>query len=209
MNFLKNNFLYVIIFVLSFIVLLQRCGKSKIQSQDPIVTVKIDTLYKDTIIYQKAKPGKKEVIKDTSWLHDTIYNPPVDTTQNCLELHKKYVDLGNKYYSKNIQTTNFQHKYGTIKIVDTVTKNEIIGSELTANLVIPEVTKTVTIEKTLEPKRQVYVGAGLYGNQIRPISMANVGLLYKDKKDRIYQVNIGYNGQVQYGVSTFWKLKLK
>jgi hypothetical protein len=209
MNFLKNNFLYVIIFVLVAVVLLQRCGGKPIVDSKPKIEIKIDTVYHDTTIYAKAKPKPPIVIIDTFWRKDTSNTPLVDTSQNCSSLYKKYVELGDKYYSKNIYTTEFKHAYGKVKIIDTISQNNLLGSQMIADLSIPEVTKTITITNPYVPTRQLYIGGGLYGNTVNPVSMAHVGLLYKDKKDKIYQLSVGYNGQIQYGISTYWKLRLK
>jgi hypothetical protein len=83
----------------------------------------------------------------------------------------------------------------------------IIGNSIAYNVTIPE--KIVTITKTLPPVKQFYIGGGLFGNQLNPINSANVGLLYKDRQDRVYNFTVGYNGQIVYGFSTYWKIRFK
>jgi hypothetical protein len=41
--------------------------------------------------------------------------------------------------------------------------------------------------------------------------MVTPGLLYKDRKDKIYQVNciINNEGNIYYGVGMYWKIRLK
>jgi hypothetical protein len=78
------------------------------------------------------------------------------------------------------------------------------------NFKIPIVTKTVTITKQAEPKRQVYIGANLFGDKTQ-LQLFSPGVLYKTKKDHIYQANIGINfdGSFNYGIGMYYKIKLK
>jgi len=40
--------------------------------------------------------------------------------------------------------------------------------------------------------------------------MLDIGGLYKDRKDRVFGLSVGYDGtQVVYGVSSYWKIKFK
>jgi hypothetical protein len=41
--------------------------------------------------------------------------------------------------------------------------------------------------------------------------MITPGLLYKDRKDRVYQLNVGVNfdGTLTYGLGAYWKINLK
>ena len=57
----------------------------------------------------------------------------------------------------------------------------------------------------------MYIGGGLQGNQYNIINSINGGILYKNKKDQIYGLSVGINtnGQEVYGVSSYWKIKLK
>ena len=57
----------------------------------------------------------------------------------------------------------------------------------------------------------MYIGGGLQGNQYNIINSINGGLLYKNKKDQIYGLSVGINtnGQIVYGISSYWKIKFK
>jgi len=99
---------------------------------------------------------------------------------------------------------------GTITVIDTVWLNKLKERTYIKNYKIPLVTKTTTIIKQPDPKRQFFIGGNLFGdtNKLQSISP---GVIYKDKKDRVYQANIGVNfdGQIIYGVGTYWKLNFK
>jgi hypothetical protein len=75
---------------------------------------------------------------------------------------------------------------------------------------IPFVTKTVTITKQADPKRQMYIGGNVFGDKSN-IQLVSPGILYKTKKDHIYQANVGINfdGTITYGVGIYYKIKLK
>ena len=121
---------------------------------------------------------------------------------------KQYNSLDDKYFTEHIFKTDYKlGTYGTASVFDTVVANMIIGNSIAYNVTIPE--KTVTVFKTQPAVRQLFIGGGLFGNQINPINSAHVGLLYKDRQDRIFGVSIGYNGQLVYGFSTYWKIKLR
>ena len=89
-----------------------------------------------------------------------------------------------------------------------VQQNKFLGRSYITNVTIPE--KTITITNTLHPKptRQFYIGGGISGNKTSLINSVNVGLLYKDRRDRIFGIGASYNGQINYGVQSYWKIKL-
>jgi hypothetical protein len=198
---MKLNILYIIIGVLIITVLLQRCGGGSASIPPP----KIDTIINYIEVHDTVK-GRTKFIKgdvDTLWMDSLIYVP--DTSYE--HLLEQYKNLGNKYFSTNIFKSDFElGQYGKAIITDSIKANQLISSSISYNLSIPE--KTITIEKQAPLKKQVYLGLGVYGNKNIPISGAYVGALYKDRKDRIFGYNIGYNNSLQIGISSYWKLKL-
>jgi hypothetical protein len=114
------------------------------------------------------------------------------------------------YSMKNIYRDSIPiDTFGYVKLIDTIQENRFLGRSFVTNITIPE--KTITTTKTiiLPPVRQFYIGGGLMGNRFSLINSASAGLLYKDKQDRIFGVSVGIgNGQLSYGVSSYWKIKL-
>lgn len=197
-----NNLLYIVIGVLILIVLLQRCGGGEPQVAP---APKIDTVIKYIKIHDTIK-GKPKYIKgetDTSWITLIQYVP--DT--NYPKLLQQYKALGGYHFTRNTYKTKFPIKYGVATVTDTVFGNELISSNLELDVVFPE--KTVTITKQAPPVKQLYIGTFLTGDKKDFINSINVGLLYKDRKDKIFGLSLGYNnvGTIQYGASSYWKIK--
>lgn len=154
---------------------------------------------------------------------DTIYKVFKDTvTRNVRVVSVKYipvketiftsVDTCNKEYNRQTvyRDTIKLDSIGGITIIDTVFKNKLGKRTIFKDYKIPLVTKTVTIIKAQQPNRQLYIGGKLFGDR-RSLQMITPGLLYKDRKDRIYMANVGVNfdGSITYGVGAYFKIKLK
>jgi hypothetical protein len=162
--------------------------------------------------------------KETTYVKtDTIWKETKDTiTKNVKVISVKYIPVKETIF-KNIDTCNKEYNkqtiyrdtikldsIGDIKIIDTVFQNRLGKRTIFKDYKIPLVTKTITIIKAQQPNRQLYIGGNLFGDR-RTLQMITPGLLYKDKKDRIYQLNVGVNfdGTFTYGVGTYFKIKIK
>jgi hypothetical protein len=55
----------------------------------------------------------------------------------------------------------------------------------------------------------LFFGGGVQGNQTLGVTGANVGLLYKSKKDKIVGLNVGstIGEKLTFGISSYWKIK--
>jgi hypothetical protein len=201
---MKIKFSYLVIGILVAIIFLQRScnGEQRSFTPEPIVTT--DTIWKTThdTVYKNVTVLKKEYIK----LQGEQYTSgeTIDTCkarfQNLLKEH-----LVRTVYSDTLKLDSL----GTIVVRDTVWLNKLYGKrEYIKDYKIPFVTKTIT--KPEPPKRQMYVGGNLFGNS-NSMQGVTPGLLYKNKKDQIYQVNVGINfdGTITYGLGAYWKIKLK
>jgi len=200
---MKNNFFIGIIAILMLIVLLQRssCTPKTTPALPHIDTVtKLVTIHDITpgrTIFLKAK-------KDTIWKDSIQYRP--DTSY--AGLLKQYDSAITRYFTEHIFKTDYKlGTYGTASVYDTVVANMIIGNSIAYNVTIPE--KIVTIIKPYVPVRQFYLGGGLYGNSLSPVKSAHVGLLYKDRQDKIFIGSVGFDGQIVYGFQSYWKIRLK
>jgi len=199
----SNNFFIVIIAVLMFIVLLQR---STYMPKHIPTSPKIDTVTNIIVIHDTVlgKPIFLKAKKDTLWRDSISYKP--DTSY--AGLLKQYDSVVTKHFTEHIFKTDYKlGTYGTASVLDTIVANMIIGNSITYTVTIPE--KTVTITKPYSPVRQFYVGGGLYGSPLTPIKSAHIGLLYKDRQDRIFIGSIGFDQQPVYGFQSYWKIKLK
>ena len=197
-----NNILSIAILILAVIIVLQRSNSSPDIIEKPIVIR--DTIWqkKDSVIYTSPKVVQTIPIKIISekYLPDPNYDKLVLQYQELVKLH----------LAKNIQKDSVKiDSIGFIKVTDTVQNNIVQNRKWEYNIKYPIVKETIT----QPPKKanQLYIGGGLQGNQYNIINSVNGGLLYKNKKDQIYGLSVGINtnGQVVYGVSSYWKIKFK
>jgi len=199
-----GNLPYLVIIILIIIILIKSGDKTIVNGPE---VIKRDTITK-YITVRDTIPGKIIYIKskvDTSiWIKKADFKP--DTTYSGLI--KQYKSLGNSYFAVNTFSTKYKiGDYGFIIVNDTITENKLDSSSININLVIPE--KTITVTETAPPKRQVYIGMILMGQQGSFLNSAHISGLLKDKKDRLYGASIGFNGQPVYGFSTYLKIKVK
>ena len=197
-----NNILSVAILILAVIIVLQRSNSSPDIIEKPIVVR--DTIWqkKDSVIYTSPKVVQTIPIKIISekYLPDPNYDKLVLQYQELVKLH----------LAKNIQKDSVKiDSIGFVKITDTVQNNIVQNRKWEYNIKYPIIKETVI----QPPKKvnQLYIGGGLQGNQYNIINSINGGILYKNKKDQIYELSVGLNtnGQVVYGVSSYWKIKFK
>jgi hypothetical protein len=205
-----NKLPYIVIIILLVVIFLQRTGcKNSNPCTIDTMLVKHDTTY---ISIHDTVKGASIFISgkvDTLWKHDSFYEP----SNNYDTLLKQYDDLVNKYFTTKLYKTRFPIKnYGYVDVYDSVLCNSLKSSKLINNLLIPETHDTVRLIHIQhdEPKRQLYIGGSVFfQNDIDPLTGIQIGLLYKDKKDRIFTISTIYDGGFSYGAGCYWKIKLK
>jgi hypothetical protein len=181
-----------------------RSCDSGIFSRPQIDTVRVvDTLWqkKDSVIIKKIKI--KEVI------HDTIELSSFKPHSNYDSLKAHYLAMAGLFTNKNIyhDSLHIPEIKGLIVIKDTMQKNMVLGRGFHVSYSLPTVKETLTITKTNPPRRMFFGGLGASLTANHP--QINLGLMYKDRRDRMYG---GFalvdprNNQVTYGVQTYWKL---
>lgn len=175
----------------------------------------------------EAKPNDTVTVHDTTWqIHDSIIVKKVPVTKeviveiasrpemlpdtNYATLKRQYeallqLYLNQKFYSDTLRISTF----GYILVQDSVRENKLTNRKTRENYQIPIVKETKTITKYAPPTRNIYVGAGVMANNSLGIRGAEAGLIYKTKKDKLYQIStsIDLDGQVMYGASYFYKIK--
>ena len=197
-----NNILSIAILILAVIIVLQRSNSSPDIIEKPIILR--DTIWqkKDSVIYTSPKVIQTIPIKIISekYLPDPNYDKLVLQYQELVKLH----------LAKNIQKDSVKiDSIGFVKVTDTVQNNIVQNRKWEYNIKYPIIKETVI----QPPKKvnQLYIGGGLQGTQYNIINSINGGILYKNKKDQLYGLSVGINtnGQVVYGVSSYWKIKFK
>ena len=195
-----NIIAYLTIAILIFIILLQnQCSGPKTppkETRDTVIVYKhtVDTIPGKTV-YLKGKS-----IKDTVWLKE---NKPDTTYKGLLQ---QYTLLGNNHFEQRVFKTDFPiADYGSVTVYDTIKANLLIGSSIITDLNIP--VTTITIEKEAPLKTKLYYGITLTGTKTLPINGIFGDLLLQTKKEKIYSLGVGWNGEVTYKGSIYWPLK--
>ena len=204
---MKSLKVSIIMFVISMVLLVlfmrERSRNTEVKPNDTITVH--DTTWKryDSIIVKKVPIYKEVIVEVTS-------KPEMLPDTNYARLKEQYMALLKLYINKFVYKDTIKvGEYGYIAVLDTVKENKIVYRRTRDNFNIPVVKETKTITKYAPPVRQLYVGGGVMVNNTIGIRGAEAGLLYKTKKDAIYNLsaNIDINGNVMYGVNYFYKLK--
>lgn len=199
-----NKFYLGIIAVLIAIIFLQRACTPQV-TPEVIPQVTYDTILKhDTSVVVKK-------MKITS--HDTTYIPedPIYMLDTSCDLVKtRFQKIVKAHTTKNMYIdTILIDTFGKIYVYDTVQFNTLGNRGIVKNYTIPIITRTIKVPA--EPKRQLYVGGGLLATKDLIINAAELGLIYKTKKDQMYGVKaqLDFKGNLSYGLQSYWKISLK
>ncbi len=212
-DWIFKNIQIVIILVLVGIVFLQKSCQSPPITDDPnTVTINkkhyeylkshIDTVYRTEHIYYKGNPIPGDI----------IYIPiptdePIDTTKILQDYFSKVP------YSETVKIFKDNYDFGTLTVNDTVYKNRLFHRDYRFDLIIPEINTTIVVKEL--PKRQLFIGAGLNFDNINIINSIYTGIMYKDRKDHLFGINLGISTQFDQkitpyvGGSMYWKISLK
>lgn len=204
-NQIKNYFIIGTIAVLVFIILLQRACTDEIFEPKETTFVKTDTIWVHTVDTIIKKVKEKSIVYVKPKGPQYIPSEDIDTCNARFNfLLKEHTALS--VYSDTLKLDSI----GKITIIDTVWLNKLKQRTYIKDYKIPFVTKTVTIIKEQDPKRQLYIGGNLFGDK-GTLQILTPGILYKTRKDQIYQLNAGINfdGTITYGLGMYWKIKLK
>jgi hypothetical protein len=197
----------IIVGLTAFIFFNRGCEKgSGIKGPDTLVVH--DTTWQ---IHDKTIIKEVPVIKEIPVSHEVLVKTYQADT-NYPGLKKQYEELVKKYASRRVYKDSVKvGTHGYIEVIDTVGENKLGKRTTKDNFKIPIVKETMTITKYAEPTRQLYVGGGVNSTSLTNFRSVEAGLLYKTKKDQIFgaKVAVAVDGSVTYGVSSYWKVKLK
>lgn len=191
--------------IILFVWLTFRGGKSVnpgVPTIDTVITVVHH--YHDSTITTTLQPTNVTVTK----LIPTKYIP--DSTYEGLK--KQYMDrldsfLATVTYSDTLKIDSI----GYVRIQDTVSMNRNIGRSYNYKIDQPEKVTTITIREPYKPKNQFYLGGGTGITTQGSIDQLNLGLMFKNKRDRVIGLSGGYNFPLkapQINLSFYTKLKL-
>ena len=227
-SILRKYFKEILIIGLIIVILLMRAcsGDSSVQEKDIVnVDGKDYELFEqkiDTVFIEKTIEVPKYVPKYITKVETVTVEVPADVDS---------LKVVEDYYAKYIvkDTLNLTYEFGpeiTIDslgtkpnpslgfgfLTDTISQNKILSRKIEWNFQIPTIYNTKIVKEL--PKRQFYYGVGADFNKTDFIQSAKFGILYKDKKDKIFGLNLGVlnanNNVTPYvGGSLYWKLSFK
>jgi hypothetical protein len=204
---IKTLFILILVAILIF----KQCGGKK-EEVKPVDTVKIDgkkydVVKKETEIkyVDKVKIVNK---KGEDIYHDTTIYVPVPQDVDTV----KILSL---YHAKNVfkDTLKLDDSLGIVTVVDTIQKNTILNRSFNAKVREKVIRDVVYLKE--QPRRQVFIGPQIGLNNQEVLKTLSLGLLYKDKKDKIYHIGAGVINQTPNSLSPvinggmFWKIQLK
>ena len=199
---IKNNISYWLIATLIAIILLQRSCNGSNDKDLVKQTVKTDTVWKET------KDTVFKTVKVTNIKYVPLKDKKYTVSDNCDSSKVRLDNLLKEHLVRTVYADTIKlDSLGTIVVKDTVWLNKLYGKrEYIKDYKIPFVTKTIT--KKEDPKRQMYIGGNAF---IGTSGLLVPGLIYKDRKDRVYQANVGvgFNGSINYGFGMYWKINLR
>lgn len=199
MNKLLTGIIVVLVLYVAFAK--NGCRPTEHKKSDTLIVHDTAWTVHDSLIYSKPLPG------------EIVYMPPsveylADT--NYARLKVQYDSLLKEFFAlKTYYDTVRLDTLGYVSIIDSVQKNGLMGRSFHTNYKIPTVTVTKTITHYAPPKANLFFGGGVQGNQTLGVTGAHLGILYKSKKDKIVGINVGstINEQLNYGISSYWKIK--
>ena len=159
-------------------------------------------------IYVEGKPY--EVIKNTTDTVTVVDTKVVfkkgKTIYNKVIVEKKIevltpvlvdtMSILKGYYSKVSykDTLRLPDSLGTVSILGTITQNKILDRTFNASIKQRIIKDTVNVKEL--PKTKIYYGPEGGFNHTNFVSHLGVAVLVKTKKDRIYNLGVGYSSQV-------------
>lgn len=212
----RLKFSYYVIIGLAILLILQQACECEGSTTGVTTKTKIETKwYPVTDTVEKLVP-----VKEISYIPaDPLKYPVGENFDDCKENFQKLLKdyLAKTTYADTIRLEApdpldilKMKNIGTITVIDTVKFNKLTKRTYLKDYKIPVTTITNNITKDAPAVRQVYLGGGLAGNQTQ-LQSVNPGILYKTKKDAIYQFNVNINtdGNVIYNIGRYWKISLR
>tara|TARA_B110000503_G_scaffold96278_1_gene144835 strand:+ start:1388 stop:2095 length:708 start_codon:yes stop_codon:yes gene_type:complete len=217
----------LIIGLIGIILLMRACSGDTIV--DPTDIVKVDgkdyeliSQTIDTVFINKIVHVPKYVPKYIDRVVEKIVEIPadIDSLQIIEAYYSKYVvkdTLKLTYeFAPEITIDSIGTKpnptLGFGVVTDIITQNKILSRDIVWNFEVPTIYNTKVVKEL--PKRKLYYGIGAGFDNTNFINNAKFGLLYKDKKDKIWALDLGalnVNNTVQpyIGGSIYWKISFK
>lgn len=180
--------IYQLVILALILLLLWKWNCGGQQHCPPVTTtIKTDTLWKpqpkDSSDWSKPEPGKvtqgktpqpKIVIREVPGEKPDTFFIAVDTAAILAD-----------YYARADYDTTYKFPGGNIQVQNVVFQNRLQLQRVLPTFNTMQVTTTIT--KAEKKRRQFYIGVTGYGGKQYPLYGAGASILYKDRKDRMYE----------------------
>ena len=190
MDFIKKNFQFLITIGLALFIVILTCNRP---APAPVIEIVRDTQWvkTDPIIVPDYQPLPYET--QVPIVIPGTYTPAPNA--DMAEVKKMLAELNQKYYAINKYNDNLKLKdsignvIADVNLSDDISENTVKNRKYGYTLNYPKITETITIKDP--PRRGLYYGAGITGTTSPSINGFKTGLIYKDKKENMYQVEVG------------------
>lgn len=211
-DLISKNFLPLIIIALLVVLMVQRCGSNgqdRRNTSDTVTKVVTVQIPQPPVFIPQYTPVQ------TSSTQPIVIPSQYRPSDDLQQLMTQYNELVTKYLSMNTYKDSITlkdtagNRVGVVNIEDAISENKIQSRKPDYQLYFPQTTITTTItNKIYEKTRQLYIGGDIMGNKDNYINQVSLGLLYKDKKDRLGGIKIGLDSKANmyYGVQMYFKL---
>lgn len=205
-----KNIIILILIILIIIILLNPKGCIPLRSK-PVYISQIDSIpyfVHDTLIEEVEIEVPVETIVEVEKQVEVPVYQPVDTMLILKD-----------YNSKNIfsNVLTLSNNNGSITLIDTISQNKIIGRSFKEKIKSKIVRDTIEIKES--PKNKMYFGINTNFNREDFVRNVGVGLIFKTKGDKLFQLGAGVTNRTVDGVNgtlspyinggVYWKIKIK
>ncbi len=201
---------HIIIVLLLLIALFEFINPRGLMPNRTLTVVQTDSIpyaVHDTIPYEVEVEVEVPVEYEVQVaVHDTILTP-VDTAA-----------ILKVFYAKNEikETLNLPNGLGTIALNETISENKVLSRSFDAKVKQKVINDTIY---TPEPKKtQLFFGFDANFDKPNVVRLMGLGLVLKDKRDRLYKVSTGVDNTVVNGLTgqfepyvgggVYWKINL-
>ncbi len=199
---MKSNWSWLIVALFAVIIIVQmQCNNRKPKPSVVHLPPVIDTVWIDT----------SKIIHDTPQQLTERSTPVPDkyrTSDDCNTLKLQFNELKADHFIQRTYFNTYTHMGSSIDIADTIKNGKQSGRGITWNLHYPTVTKTITNEITLPPRRKVFAG----GEIAAPFKLdglrVGVGILYENRRENIvgFAVHTDNYGKLDGELKLYFKL---
>ena len=202
---------HIVIVLLLIIALLEFINPRGFMPNRTVTVAKLDSVpypVHDTVPFETEVEVEVPVPYEVQvTVHDTVLTP-VDTAAILKD-----------FYAKNDikEILNLPNGLGTIALKETITQNKVLSRSFDAKIKQKVINDTIY---TPEPKKtQMFLGFDANFDKPNVVRLLGLGLILKDKSDRLYKISTGVNNTVVDGLSgefqpyvgggVYWKINLK